>query len=69
MPRHPTLPGSGSCHAADRHHLVTSGYTFGLFDGYPTGGFDPGCEGAKASAAAPSVFSGVHLRGLGGARR
>jgi uncharacterized LabA/DUF88 family protein len=25
---------------------------------YPTGGFDPGREGAKASAAAPSVFSG-----------
>ncbi len=25
---------------------------------YPTGGFDPGCEGAKASVAAPSVFVG-----------
>lgn len=53
----------GACHALHRHHVLTEGYTLVLFDGYPTGGFDPGCEGTKASAAVPSVFSGLLFAG------
>ena len=57
-------PRRGACHGLQRHHLVMAVYNFGLFDGYPTGGFDPGCEGTKASAAVPSVFSGLLFAGL-----
>ena len=57
-------PRRGACHGLHRHHLVMAGYNLSLFDGYPTGGFDPGCEGTKASAAVPSVFSGLRFAGL-----
>lgn len=64
-------PRRGACHGLHRHHLVMAGYNLSLFDGYPTGGFDPGCEGTKASAAVPSVFFGRLFTGssTGGAGR
>ena len=67
--RHACLPVRGACHAVRHQRAAAAGYNFSLFDSYPTGGFDPGCEGATASAAAPSVFSGGRLRALGGSRR
>ena len=63
MPRHHNARRE-QCHGRSAHRACASAHTaynFCRTKGYPTGGFDPGCEGAKASAAAPSVFSGLPM--------